>query len=73
MIFQEFMNYLQISPGSIYFFLVFVTWSIYLTSDKSLFLHKALSTKSTPHSPKLFHQEDATEKRQFSNSSGSIY
>jgi hypothetical protein len=29
-------------------------------SDKSLFLHKPRSVKSTPHLPPLFHQEDAT-------------
>jgi hypothetical protein len=34
-------------------------------SDKSLFLHTAPPVKSTPPSPQLFHQEDATEKYQF--------
>jgi len=59
-----------------YFFLISAKWSIYLThrpSEKSLFLHKAPSVKSTPHSPPLFHQEDAPEQFQFSNFNGSIY
>jgi hypothetical protein len=42
-------------------------------SDKYLFLHKATSVKSTPCSPPLINQEDATEKNQFSNFNGSIY
>jgi hypothetical protein len=42
-------------------------------SDKSLFLPKAPSVKSTPTSPPLFHQEDATEKYPFSNYSCNIY
>jgi hypothetical protein len=42
-------------------------------SDKSLFLHKAPSVKSTTPSPPLFHKENATEKYQFSNFSGDIY
>jgi hypothetical protein len=43
------------------------------TSDNSPFLHKAPYVKSIPPSPPLFHQEDATEKYQFSNYSGNIY
>ena len=42
-------------------------------SDTSLFLHKAFSVKSTHPLPSLFHQEDSTEKYQFSNYSGNIY
>jgi hypothetical protein len=42
-------------------------------SDKSLFLHTAPSVKSTTPSPPLFHQEDATEKYQFSNYNSYIY
>jgi hypothetical protein len=38
-------------------------------SDKFLVLHKAPSGKLTPHSPPLFHQEDA----KFSNYNGHIY
>jgi len=41
--------------------------------DKSLFLHEPPSVKSTPHSPQLSHQEDATEKHNFINFIGSIY
>ena len=36
-------------------------------------LHEAFSVKSTPHSPRLFHQEDATDKYQFSHFNASIY
>jgi hypothetical protein len=65
------MNYLQMSPGSSSFFLIFAVKQIH-TLNKSLFLHKALPVKSTPHSPPLLHQENttaknATEKYQFSN------
>jgi hypothetical protein len=42
-------------------------------SYKSLFLHKAPSVTSTPHSLSLFHQEDTTEKYQFCDFNGSIY
>ena len=42
-------------------------------SDKSLFLHTAPSVKSTTPSPPLFHQEDATDKYQFSNYNSYIY
>ena len=42
-------------------------------SYKSLFLHKAPSVTSTPHSLSLFHQEDITEKYQFCDFNGSIY
>jgi hypothetical protein len=42
-------------------------------SNKSLFLHTAPSVKSTTPSPPLFHQEDATEKYQFSNYNSDIY
>ena len=42
-------------------------------SDKFLFLYKAFSVKSTHLLPPLFHQEDSTEKYQFSNYSGNIY
>jgi hypothetical protein len=52
-------------------------WNIYHThvgrSNKFLFLHKPSSVKSTPHSPLLFHQEDATEKYKFRDFTGSIY
>jgi hypothetical protein len=41
--------------------------------DKSLFLHNTPSVRSTVPSPLLFHQEDATEKYQFSNYNGHIY
>jgi hypothetical protein len=62
---------------------VFITFSSYWQShtytthigscDKYLFLHKPPSVKSTHHSPPLSYQEDATEKYQFSNFSGSLY
>jgi len=42
-------------------------------SDKSLFLHKAPSVKSTPASPQLFHHENNAEKYQFSSYNGGIY
>jgi hypothetical protein len=42
-------------------------------SNKSLFLHKAPSIKSTPPSAPLCHKEDVTEKYLFSNDSGNIY
>ena len=54
-------------------FLILVKWSKYthrISSDKSLFLHKAPSVKSTPP---LFHHKDATGKYPFSNYSGNIY
>jgi hypothetical protein len=41
-------------------------------SDKSLFLHTALSLKSTPPSPPLLNNENATEKYYFSNYYGNI-
>jgi hypothetical protein len=77
MIFPGDTNYLQMSPsrGS-YFFLMLMKLSKYTCkspSNKSLFLHKAPSVKSTPHSPPLFHQENATEKYQVSNYNGNIY
>jgi len=77
-IFPAVVNYLQMSPGSgSYFFSYWQsganTHTHEGTSDKSLFLHKAFSVKSThPLSP-LFHQEDSTEKYQFSNYIGNIY
>jgi len=42
-------------------------------SGKSLFLHIAPSTKFTPPTPPLRHEENITEKYQFSNDSGTIY
>jgi hypothetical protein len=42
-------------------------------SDKSVFLHIAPSVKSTTASCLLFHQEDTTEKYQFSNYNSDIY
>jgi hypothetical protein len=39
----------------------------------SLFLNKSLPVKSTPPSPPLFHQENATEKYQFNKRNGNIY
>jgi hypothetical protein len=57
-------------------FLILAKWSKYthrVPSNKSLFLHKAPSVKSTPPSPPLFHHKDATEKYPFSNYSGNIY
>jgi hypothetical protein len=41
--------------------------------NKSLFLHKAPSVKSTPPSPPLFHQENATAKNHFSNYNDTIH
>ena len=77
MIFPAVMIYLQMSPGSVsYFFLLLAKWSKYThkdPSDKSVFLHKVASVKSTPPSPALFHQEDATEKYQFSNYNDNMY
>jgi hypothetical protein len=62
MIFPEFTNYLQMSPGSVsYVFLVLAKWGLneaYTThigpSNRSLFLHKAPSVKSRSHSPHYF-------------------
>jgi len=72
------MNYLQMSPSNGYF-----SSSYWLSeanththkgpSDKPLFLHKAPSVQSTPHSLSLLHEENATEKYQFSASNRSIY
>jgi hypothetical protein len=78
MIFQEFTNYLQMSPGSVSnFFLVLAKWSMYHThislSDKSLFLHETPCVKSTLHCPQLVHQEDTTKEYLVSNFCGSIY
>ena len=66
-----------------YFFLALAKWSKYThthththterASGKRLFLHKARSVKSTPHSPPLFHHVNAAQKYQFSNYCGSIY
>jgi hypothetical protein len=41
--------------------------------DMSLFLCKTHSVKSTPNSPPLYNQKDATEKCLFSSFSGSIF
>jgi len=75
-IFPDF-TYLQKSPGTAYFFIVLAKWNIYHTHagpyNKFIFLHKHPSVTSTPHSPILFHQEDATEKYKFRDFSGSIY
>jgi len=76
MIFLELTNYLQMSPRKVYFSLYWrnETYTTLIgASDKYLFLHKASSVKSTPHSPPLFNQDNATEKNQFSNFNGSIY
>jgi hypothetical protein len=73
-IFPELTNYLQTSPRRVYFFLVLAKWNIHHTaSDKYLFLHKAPSVKSTPHSPPYVIKKMLLKKNQFSNFSGSIY
>jgi len=76
MIFAEVTNYLQTPPGSVFYFSSYWWSQAYNTHirayDKPLFLHKTPSVKPTPHSPPLFHQEDATEKYHFSNFNGSI-
>ena len=65
------------SPGSgSYFFLILAKLRKYTHKDpsnKSVFLHKAPSVKSTPPSPPLFNKEDGTEKCKFSNYYGNIY
>jgi len=68
-------NYLQMSPSSgSYFFLILMKLSKYICkspSNKTPFLHKT-PVKSTPCSPLLFHEENATEKYQVSNYNGNI-
>ena len=77
-IFPAVTTYLQTSPGSGSHFFPYIgeveqIHTHKVPSDKSLFLHKAPSVKSTPPSPPLFHHEDATENHPFSNYSGNIY
>jgi len=43
------------------------------SSDKSVFLHKAPSVKSTPPSSLLFHRESSAWKHKFHDYSGNIY
>jgi hypothetical protein len=66
MIFPEFINYLQISPGSgSCFFLILLKCSKYThkgASDKCVFLLKAPSVHSTPPSLSILHQENTTQK-----------
>ena len=54
------------SRGNVSYFFLYMRSEAYtictLPSDKSLFLHKPLSVKLTPHSPHSFHKENATEK-----------